>query len=393
MSKAGYCMIMCILYIVITGCATVQKSHYEKANELVLKKQIELAIEEHKEAIAEDSMDIRPHFDLAYIYCEKEMWEEAIPLLERVAKLESNYRTANMLIAKAYAKTERLQDLGLQAFPQGVDTTNPNLLYVVGVEFYNKGFFERACKYLERVTKDERYYTLYPLIAQFYCSEQKYSKAIKTLRKYLEKKENVYERLRLSMIYKEVGSIHKAEDEFNKVIALTDTFYQGKAIRTNHYWKGMALYMWGKYSEAIKEWETYRRKYPKYVIAYHNLCTLYLTMDCCSEFIKEYVEAKKQFSEDPIVYIDEGFMEIGVENYNDALTKFKLALDKWPSSGVCNGYMAYTLEKLGRYEEAKQHWNLCILRVPGGVNLQDVRAFIEKMVNNAVDCTKTSENE
>jgi len=212
------------------------------------------------------------------------------------------------------------------------------------------------------------------------------------LRKYLEKKEDLYKRLYLAMIYKEVDSLEAAEGEFNKVIALTDTFYRGKSGRTNHLWKGMALYMWGKYSEAIKEWETYRLKYPRYVVAYHNLSTVYLTMGCCNELIKEYEEAKKRFPEDPIVHIDEGFMELGVENYNGALTKFKLALEKWSSSGVCNGYMAYTLEKLGRYEEAKQYWNLCILRVPGGVNLQKVQTFIEKMVNNAVECIQTSEN-
>ncbi len=209
------------------------------------------------------------------------------------------------------------------------------------------------------------------------------------LRKYLEKKDDVYEHLQLAMIYKEVDSIHVAEDEFNKVIALTDTFYRGKSRRTNHYWKGMALYMWGNYSEAIKEWETYRLKYPRYVATHHNLCTVYLTMGCCKELIKEYEEAKKRFPEDPIVHIDEGFMELGVENYNGALTKFKLALEKWPSSGVCNGYMAYTLEKLGRNEEAKRYWNLCILRVPGGTNFEDVHAFIEKMVNNAIECIQT----
>jgi len=393
MSKAGYCMIMCILYIVITGCATVQKSHYEKANELVLKKQIELAIEEYKEAIAEDSMDIRPHFDLAYIYCDMEMWEEAIPLLERVAKLKSNYRTANMLIAKAYAKTDRLQDLGLQAFPQGVDTTNSNLLYVVGVEFYNKGFFERACKYLERVTKDETYYTLYPLIAQFYCSEQKYFEAIDLLKKFLEKKDDLYKRLYLAMIYKEVDSLKAAEDEFNKAIALADTFWNGRPRRPCYYRKGFAFYLLGNYEKAIKEWETYAQKVPTYVSTYHNISVCYQIIGNCDRWIKGYERMIELFPDEPADHLVEGFRQLAEEDYFSALLEFRVAQERWLGSGVCNGYTAYTLEKLGRYEEAKQYWNLCILRVPGGVNFQGVQAFIEKMVNNAVNCTKTSESE
>lgn len=278
-------------------------------------------------------------------------------------------------------------------FPSEIDTTEVNLLYTIGREFHGIGLFQEASKYFERVVvKDERIYEPYPFLAQIYCSEQRYFEAIDLLSKFLNERPKRYERTYLAMIYNKVDSTDKAKEEFHKIIALSDTFYYGHPRRPNHNWKGHAFYMWGNYEEAEKEWKIYKQTHLHNVVAYHNLSTVYLTMGCCNELIKEYEEAKKRFPEDPIVHIDEGFMELGAENYNGALTKFKLALEKWSSSGVCNGYMAYTLEKLGRYEEAKQYWNLCILRVPGGVNLQKVQTFIEKMVNNVVECIQTSEN-
>ena len=83
-----------------------------------------------------------------------------------------------------------------------------------------------------------------------------------------------------------------------------------------------------------------------------------------------------------------GFRHLAGEDYSNAVLEFRVVKEQWRGSGVCNGYMAYTLEKLGRPEEAKHYWNLCILTVPGGVNFQKVQEFIEKIVNNAVECIR-----
>ncbi len=194
------------------------------------------------------------------------------------------------------------------------------------------------------------------------------------------------------MIYNKVDSTDKAKEEFHKIIALSDSFYYGHPRRPNHNWKGHAFYMWGNYEEAEKEWKIYKQTHLHNVVAYHNLCMVYLIKCNCDDWKKEYKEAKQLFPEEPLFHIEEGFKYLEEGNYSESLVQLRNIEGACQFSGVCNGLMAYTLEKLGRYEEAKQYWNLCILRVPGGVNLQKVQTFIEKMVNNAVECIQTSEN-
>lgn len=388
-NKSIIYLILLVVISFIVGCATTKKSHVERASELLLKGKQKLAIEEYKNAIDEDETNIRAHFDLAHIYFDRKEWEKAIPLLEKTAKLQPKYKTTNTLIAMAYVNTNRIKDKGLSVFPSEIDTTDPELLYAIGIDFHNKGFFKRSLDYLERASIDEKYLESYIYISQIYCSEQRYKEAINILRKYLDKKYNLYQHLRLAMIYKEIDNGNIAEDEFNKVIAKTDTFYKEKTKTFYHSWLGMLHFLWGNYPEAIEEWKISKLNYNNYTSTHHNLCTAYLAKGYCYELIIEYEKAKKQFPEEPILHIDEGFRELGLKNYENALVKFKLALEKTPLSGVCNGYMAYTLDKLGRNEEAQKYWNLCILKVPDGVNLQNVHRFIEKMVNNAIECTKT----
>jgi len=377
-----------LLFAFSTGCGTVYMSRCERASVYILKGEKGLAMEEYIKAIAEDSMNIRANYELAYLYCAQGEWEEAIPFLERTTRVKSNYLTTNELIARAYFRTKRLEDKDLGVFPSIIDTTEVNLVYTVGEEFFLQGYFRRARKYLERIPTEKNVECLDLYLSAVYSSEGNYLKAIDLLKRYLKTNPRGYERIYLSLLYEKVDSTDRVKEEFNKIMALSDTFYYGHPRKPNHTLKGYAYYIKGNYSEALKEWRIARKQYPDWSGSYHNLCTLYQLTNNYEEWHIEFGSAEKRFPEGPFELIDKGLKKLTAKDYSSALTDFQRAQKMWESSGVFCVYVAYTLEKLGRNEEARRYWNLCIFRVPGGVSLQNVKVFAKKFIDDGIRCVK-----
>jgi len=371
-----------------TGCGTAFKSRCERASEYMLKGKKGLAMEEYIKAIAEDSMNVRANYELAFIYCEQKEWQEAIPFLERTARLEPNYLTTNELIARAYFRTNRLQNEGLGVFPSSVDTTEVNLVYTVGEEFFLQGYFKRAREYLERIPTEINVEYLDLYLSAVYSSEGNYLKAIDLLKRFFETKPRCVERINLSLLYEKVDSTNRAKQEFNRVIALTDTFYYGHPRRPNHYLKGYVYYIKGNYSAALREWKITKKQHSNWAVSYHNLCILYQLTNNCEQWRRELNTAEKRYPQEPFELIDKGLRRLAEEDYNSALTNFQCGHQKWKFSTVFHIYVAYTLEKLGRSEEANHFWNLCVFQVPGGVSLQDAKVFGKEFVQDGVRCVK-----
>jgi len=79
MKKYSTCLVL--LLVLQIGCATRQKSYFERGYVYANMKMYDDAIVEFEKALEEDSLDYRTHFALGYIYNEMETWDKVIPHL------------------------------------------------------------------------------------------------------------------------------------------------------------------------------------------------------------------------------------------------------------------------------------------------------------------------
>jgi len=290
-----------------------------------------------------------------------------------------------MLLAKAYWKTDRLYE-GLSIFPAGIDTTDPQLICSVGLLFYEEGYFEKALGYLERIVDNRAFFEMYPHLAQILCSEGRYEDAIGIINSYLELDKNYYQFLRTFMLFAEIDSLDRSHELLEFAVDWADTFLRGNPRKTCHYRKGFAYYLSGDFESTVEEWAMAKVQYPKHPGSFHNLATAYLALGECDKLSAVYKEVGGRFADKPFVELESGFGYLVDEEYAKALEIFQTIREKWRESGVLNGYVAYTLEMMGKEEKAKQYWDLCILRVPGGTTEAKCKEFIHMMVNNATNC-------
>jgi Tfp pilus assembly protein PilF len=93
--------------------------------------------------------------------------------------------------------------------------------------------------------------------------------------------------------------------------------------------------------------------------AYHELADLYLRFDFYDRALKVYEDGIKNNPNSSRLYQGKGVAQLKLKRFDEAVSSFKLAIEKDNSMGVAPAYfnMAVAEKELGRYDDAKKHIN------------------------------------
>lgn len=281
------------------------------------------------------------HFKLGLCYYSLEQFENALNEFTQVLSLKQDHKTAIMKLVLVYGhfgEYEKMMEL-CNATMQRFGKSDYYLSYECGI----------ANAFLGN----------YDISIQFYNDALKLSP---------HEKFEYDKELQLAMIYQSLKDTAEATKWFNKSLKGISAF--GKSYEAIwHFWFGRYDKAYGIQSKEKKEYVNIYNL-GVYQIASGDMRGLETIKSACDKDTTGFVEA---------VY--DAIISIKSDSLLEAESTLKQEISALKYSGMANGLLAWTLEKLGKKKEAKKCWFKCYGKLPLCINVESMRNFINKFLN------------
>jgi tetratricopeptide (TPR) repeat protein len=175
---------------------------------------------------------------------------------------------------------------------------------------------------------------------------------------------NEYEKeLELAMIHHSLGDTIAANELFNESVKRVRIF--GRS------WEAICYFRFGRYAEAARIQNGVGKDYIDmynlgvYQIASGDRMGLVTIKSACGKDTTGFVKA---------VY--DAITNIISDSLSEVEETLKQKIPYVGTSGMANGLLAWTLERLGKADEAKKYWFNCYGKLPLAIDVESMRHFI-----------------
>jgi tetratricopeptide (TPR) repeat protein len=330
-----------------------------------------------KVQIEKNPDDFALHFLLGECYYGLGEYEKALEAYNQTLKLNEDHLKAKRKVAEAYFVMDSME-IAKEKYEELIDICPDvrDFYEKLGAIYWQLGEFEDILHIYKQYDKDT-YLNLSRECGIACAFRGRYEEAIEYYHKAMEERHSLA--VELAMIYWNTGDTLSANDWKQKALEILSKYYRGAANDVLLSYKAFWYYRLGEYEKAIAFVDTLiQLKKDNYVDIYNLGIFRIVTGDISG--LNDLERAQERDNSRFVRSMYEAMLAIKSDSFASAEGYLKRRIWGLQESGIAKGLLAWTLEKLGKEQEAKKYWYRCYCQLPFGTDVESMRNFIDKFV-------------
>jgi tetratricopeptide (TPR) repeat protein len=313
---------------------------------------LQTAVDSMKMETEKDSSNFKLYFDLGLCYSALEEYSEALQAYRKALELNEAYRLTAYRIADLYLVMDST-DAALEVYEN---------LIKAHVSEENRTTWIRG---------------LYYRAGKTYALRHEPDKAIRCHEELIKLYKNPYQsEIILAMLYKQKGDSIAAEMWMKKAIEHIGELQITKD--TKAIYRAIYCYYMGKYKNAISIQDSVVGRNRIWTGVYNSGSFKIAAGDSIGlGGVREAIELDTTGFVDAVYH---ALISLQSDSFGAACEYLTQDIPNLSESGIAQGLRAWTLEQMGREDEARRIWLRCYSKLPLGTNIEAMRNFISEFV-------------
>lgn len=237
--------------------------------------------------------------------------------------------------------------------------------------------------------------------AKLYMQQEEYDKAIEQLTKEVEiNPSNAEAFYFLGYCYSRQNKFQEMNEAFNNSLAVSNAHeneikFERRKHWQNYFNRGVRNFQNEQFTEAIDDFNVAMMIEPNEASTYKNLAISYIRVEDNENATKAYKKALDLDQNDIQLYINYGYHQYNLKNYQETVDVMNKVLEKEPGQKEAVQYIALSYNMMGNTEKAMESYNSALVDDPNNPDLFYNRGLLHYMAesydNAAADFIKVIE--